>query len=84
MPKAKRHILSFIKQQNKRKFFVITVLLIGLVVAGVAWAHRYDHFSITKKSDPQAKEIAPSALTPTAPSKDYVYVGGKLTAIEEQ
>jgi hypothetical protein len=72
------------KLPGRRKCFAAVVLIITLITAGSAVAKWSGLLSIGQKKAPSAKEIAPTALTPTAPSKEYVYVGGKLTAIEEQ
>jgi hypothetical protein len=70
------------KMHSRRKRLVIVALIISLITAGGTLARWSEHFSMTQKK--QAKELAPAALNPTAPLKEYVYVGGKLTAIEEQ
>ena len=70
------------KLNSRRKLFVLMALMLSLITAGSALANWSKLFSTTQKK--QARELAPAALNPTAPLKEYVYVGGKLTAIEEQ
>ena len=69
--------------KRRRKIFVAAGLILILTVGGGALAQWSGLYSVTQKGGQKAKEIAPAALTPTTPSREYIYVGGRLLAIEE-
>ena len=77
---AKRKSQTKVSVAPARKRYVIIIgIVITMVVSGVMLAQN----AKSKRSRPQAGAIAPTALTPSAPSKEYVYAGGRLVATEE-
>src|SRR2546430_12946219 len=77
----KHHQLS----ARKQRIAVVMILVLILITTGGILAQRpMSLVTATRyKSTTQPTVAAPVSLTPTTPSKEYIYAGGKLLATEQ-
>lgn len=71
------------RKRSKRKAFFIAGLAFSLMVASGALAYWGGIFSAGQKQITKSAEATPQNMSPSSPSKEYVYAGSRLIATEE-
>ena len=68
-----------------RQAAIVIGLLLSLITASTLMAQHETVRSAGHPAKEQAQKttVSPASLTPASPTKEYVYLGGKLVATEE-
>src|ERR1051325_1685206 len=86
MPKSKSRIQdkpSKLRGDKRGRLVTAVVLALSLIAAGAALAQRGFFSPAPQEQNKQGAQVSPTALTPSTPSKEYVYAGSRLVATEE-
>src|SRR6185503_18975045 len=85
MSKKKGSTATPIRVRSRSTRVVIVIsLVLALLTAGATLAQWSGFFSLTQKQGrKKSGEVVPQSFSPSLPSKEYIYAGGRLIATEE-